>query len=108
MFKQEAEVIDIFFPQDDLRIGTNLYEQAYVKMKMGNLDKAEEIMNLSLEHAKMSSDDMCIGCAYRGLGEIMNAYEDCEQARAYFEKAIEAFGFTGDTIAVEEVKAMLK
>ena len=106
-FLQEAEVIYTAYPEDDLRIAANLYEQAYVNMKIGVLDKAEEIMNRSLEHAKKSGDAMCIGCAYRGLGEIMKACGNTEQTHNYFEQAITAFELTGDSIAVDEVKAML-
>jgi len=107
MFLQEAEIIHTTFSEDDLRMAANLYEQAYVHMKMRVLDKAEEVMNRSLEHAKKSGDAMRIGCAYRGLGEIMKACGNTEQAHNYFEQAITAFELTGDSIAVDEVKAML-
>ena len=106
-FQLEAEIIDVAFSEDDMRIATNLYEQAYVNMKKGVLDKAEEVMNLSLQHAKKSEDAMCIGCAYRGLGEIMDMCGKQTQARNYFEQAIAAFELTGDSIAVDEVKVML-
>lgn len=67
LFYQEEKVIQRAFPMDDLRIATNLYEQAYVNMKKGELALAEQMMTQSLEHAKSSDDAMCIGCAYRGL-----------------------------------------
>lgn len=106
-FQLEAEIIDVAFSEDDMRIAANLYEQAYVNMKKGILDKAEKIMNLSLQHAKKSEDAMCIGCAYRGLGEIMSMCGNTIQACNYFEQAIAAFELAGDSIAVDEVKAML-
>ena len=105
-FQLEAEIIDVAFSEDDMRIATNLYEQAYVNMKKGILDKAEKIMNLSLQHAKKSEDAMCIGCAYRGLGEIMGMCGNTIQVRNYFEQAIATFELAGDSIAVDEVKAM--
>ena len=107
LFLQEAEIIHTAFPEDDLRIATNLYEQAYAHMKMGDTDNAKQIMNLSLQHAEKSGDAMCIGCAYRGLGEIMSDCGNIEQANKYYKQAIEAFELTGDMIAVDEVKTML-
>lgn len=84
------------------------YEQAYVNMKMGLLEIAEQVMMSSLEHAKKAKDAMCIGCVYRGLGEIMNVSERTELARDFFESAMTAFKETGDDIAVKEVEDMLK
>ena len=108
MFCQEEAVIHRMFPDDDLRIAANLYEQAYVNMKMGSLDLAEQVMMSSLEHAKKAKDAMCIGCAYRGLGEIMNVSERTELARDYYAYAIKAFEDAGDEIAVTEVLELLK
>lgn len=108
LFYQEEEVIQRAFPMDDLRIATNLYEQAYVKMKKGDLALAEQMMTQSLEHAKTSDDAMCVGCACRGLGEIMNLCGKDTQAQAYLEQAVEAFKLAGDMIAVEEVEKMKK
>ena len=67
LFYQEEEVIQRAFSMDDLRIATNLYEQAYVNMKKGELALAEQMMTQPLEHAKSSDDAMRIGCVYRGL-----------------------------------------
>lgn len=106
LFLQEEEVIHKAFPTDDLRIAANLYEQAYVNMKKSALALAEDIMMRSLKYAKTSGDAMCIGCAYRGLGEIMNLRGRDELAQEYFGQAIEAFKVAGDMIAVEEVEKM--
>ena len=108
MFCQEEAVIHRMFPDDDLRIAANLYEQAYVNMKMGSLDLAEQVMMSSLEHAKKAKDAMCMGCAYRGLGEIMNVSKRTELARDYYAYAIKAFEDAGDEIAVTEVLELLK
>ena len=37
LFYQEEKVIQRAFPMDDLRITTNLYEQAYANIKKGSL-----------------------------------------------------------------------
>jgi len=107
LFQEEEEVINKAFPTDDLRIAANLYERAYVNMKKGRFESAEEIMMSSLEHAKAADDAMCIGCAYRGLGEIMDLCEKEALAQDYFEQAIEAFKLAGDMIAVKEVESMI-
>ena len=108
LFCQEEEVIHMAFPEDDLRVAANLYEQSYVNMKRGSLNLAEQIMMSSLEHAQKAEDAMCIGCAYRGLGEIMKQSRRVVLARDYFESAIEAFEKAGDDIAVKEVEDMLR
>ena len=99
-------MIQRVFPEDHLRIATNLYEQAYVNMKSGELELAENIMMQSLEHAQIADDTMCIGCAYRGLGEIMDLCGKNALAQEYFDQAIEAFKIAGDIIAVKEVEDM--
>ena len=106
LFQQEVELIHKAFSDDNLRLAANFYEQAYIDLKTGNVDSAEEIMNLSLEFAKAAKDDICIGCACRGMGEIMKMRSNNEQALQWFLKAIEAFLDAGDLIAVEEVKAL--
>lgn len=106
LFQQEAELIQVAFPDDSLRLSANFYEQAYVEMKMGNIDSAEEIMDLSLKHANVSKDGICIGCACRGMGEIMKIRSNVEQAMQWFIKAIQAFSDAGDLMAVEEVKTL--
>lgn len=106
-FLQEEELIRKVFPEDDMRISANLYEQGYVNLKKESLQISAEIMKEALEYAKKSEDAMCIGCAYRGLGEIMRAQGKEEPAKEYFKQAIEAFKLTGDEIAVKEVEEML-
>ena len=58
----------------------------------------------ALDFAEKSNDLISIGCAYRGLGEILKSSDKAEDAAVYFEKAIIAFQKAGDTYGVEEVK----
>lgn len=76
-------------------------------MKMNELSDAKEMMKCSLKHAIASNDGICIGCGYRGMGEIMRACGEEKEACGYFEYAIQAFEKAGDIIAVEEVRAMI-
>ena len=95
------------FPDDALARSANLYEQGYVSMKLHDLPLAEKNMLSALDFAEKSNDLISIGCAYRGLGEILKASEKAEDAAVYFEKAITAFQKAGDTYGVEEVKELM-
>lgn len=107
LFLQEAAMIEEFFPDNALVRSANLYEHGYVAMKLNDLPLAEKMMRSALDSAEKSDDLISIGCAYRGLGEILKASEKTEDAAAYFEKAITAFQNTGDTCGVEEVKDLM-
>ena len=61
----------------------------------------------ALDFAEKSNDLISIGCAYRGLGEILKSSDKAEDAAVYFEKAIIAFQKAGDTYGVEEVKELM-
>ena len=106
LFKQEAALIHTTLSNDDMMLAANFYEQAYIELKIGNIDLAEEIMTLSIEHAISANDSICTGCAYRGMGEILKARGDITCAKQWFHKAMEAFSDAGDLIAVEEVKEL--
>ena len=71
------------------------------------IDHEEKHMLSALDFAEKSNDLISIGCAYRGLGEILKASEKAEDASVYFEKAITAFQKAGDTYGVEEVKELM-
>ena len=107
LFLQEEALIEKNFPDDALARSANLYEQGYVSMKLHDLPLAEKNMLSALDFAKKSNDLISIGCAYRGLGEILKASEKAEDAAVYFEKAITAFQKAGDTYGVEEVKELM-
>ena len=107
LFLEEERVICASFPDDDLRLAANLYEQAYVVFKRGELSKAEGVMRASLDRAAAAKDEMCMGCSFRGLGEILKAAGRADEAGACFGKAIAAFTKAGDGIAVEEIRNML-
>ena len=76
-------------------------------MKLHDLPLAEKNMLSALDFAEMSNDLISIGCAYRGLGEILKSSDKAEDAAVYFEKAIIAFQKAGDTYGVEEVKELM-
>lgn len=107
-FLQEENIIRNFFPNDTLTISANLYEQGYIAMKLHNLSLAEKTMLSALDFAEKSNDLISIGCAYRGLGEIMKAADNSKSATAYFQKAIDAFQKAGDPYDVTEVEEQMQ
>ena len=107
LFLQEEALIEKIFPDDALARSANLYEQGYVSMKLHDLPLAEKNMLSALDFAEKSNDLISIGCAYRGLGEILKSSDKAEDAAVYFEKAITAFQKAGDTYGVEEVKELM-
>lgn len=76
-------------------------------MKLHDLPLAEKNMLSALDFAEKSNYLISIGCAYRGLGEILKSSDKAEDAAVYFEKAIIAFQNAGDTYGVEEVKELM-
>lgn len=108
LFSEEEALIHSAFPDDPLRISANLYEQGYVALKLTQYDKAEKSMLMSLDCAIKAKDHVCMGCAYRGMGEIMTAIGQAEKAFDYFENAIAAFTSAEDWIAVDEILAIIK
>lgn len=107
LFLQEEALIEKYFPDDALARSANLYEQGYVSMKLHDFSPAEKNMLSALDFAEKLNDLISIGCAYRGLGEILKSSDKAEDAAVYFEKAIIAFQKAGDTYGVEEVKELM-
>lgn len=107
LFQQEFTVIQNAFPEKDMLYAANLYEQGTLRMYLDDFTQALELMNRSLIHALASKDSMCIGCSYRGLGEIYHKFARFMQAKECFLSAIAAFQRAGDLIAVQEVENLL-
>ena len=105
-FRQEIALIQDAFPKDDMLFAANLYEQGILHMNMNDLAQARERMQCSLTYALASQDTMCIGCSYRGLGEILCRSGQFSPADTCFLNAISAFQSAGDLVAVQEVENM--
>ena len=108
LFIEEERLISTYFPGDPLRMSANLYERGYIALRTGCYDQAEKTMRRSLDCGILAIDDMCIGCAYRGLGEIMIATGQPDAAKDYFKKALDCFTKAGDLIAIEEIKSNIR
>lgn len=75
---------------------------------MKNLDKVEQLIDESLQYAKQSEDNICIGCAYRGYGEIYQAKGNGLLEKQSFQNAREAFKKANDKLAIQEINQLLK
>lgn len=91
---------------DVMSASANAYEMAYIAMKQGDLTGAESTMRAALTYGEQAGDDMCVGCACRGLGEIMQAGGRRAEALRWLERSIAAFQSAGDAIAADEVREM--
>lgn len=106
-FMEEESIIRAAFSADPFRLSANFYEQGYVALQMKQYTKAEQTMRAALDCAISAKDEMCKGCAYRGMGQIMAAVGNPEKASEFFAKAIVSFTDAGDLTAVEEIEIML-
>jgi tetratricopeptide (TPR) repeat protein len=108
LFQLEAELLKKYNNNESpLNWSANFYERGFVNFKMGNIINAEQLMCESLQHAKESEDDICIGCSYRGYGEVFQNKNDEVLAETCFKNAIAAFERAKDYIAIEEVNELL-
>ena len=75
---------------------------------MCNIVLAEKLLHQSLQLAIQSEDNVCLGCAYRGLGKIYRTKGEEILAKQSFQHAREAFEKASDKIAVQEINQLLK
>lgn len=107
LFRLEAELLHNFNLESPLTLATNFYEQGYLAFLKKELVIAKVIMEKSLQNAIDSEEHICIGCAYRGLGEIYRASGEELRAKEYFEQAKEAFELANDMMAIKELQQLL-
>ena len=108
LFQLEAKLLKDYKIESSLNWSANYYEKGYVELLMNNLELAEKLMNKSLHFAIQSEDNVCLGCAYRGFGEIYRAKGEEVLAKQSFQHAREAFEKANDKIAVQEINQLLK
>ena len=108
LFQLEMKLLKDYKIESPLNWSTNYYEQGYVALLMNNIVLAEQLMHRSLQLAIQLEDNVCLGCAYRGLGEIYRTKGEEVLARQSFQHAMEAFKKANDKIAVREIIQLLK
>ena len=108
LFQLEAKLLIDYKIESPLNWSTIYYEQGYVALLMNNIVLAEQLLHQSLQLAIQSEDNVCLGCAYRGLGEVYRAKGEEVLAKKSFHQAMEAFEKVNDKIAVQEIIQLLK
>lgn len=93
---------------DQAGISANFYETGYINLMQAHYEEAEQDLRASLKAGCESGDMECIGCAYRGLGELYVKMSLCDFSHEMYQKAIEAFAQADDMLAVREVKERLE
>ena len=107
MFQLEAKLLKEYGIASTVNWSANYYEQGYVALMQKKLELAEKFMKESLNFAKESADDVCLGCAYRGLGEFYIANNHETLAKEFFQYSLDAFERANDVMAIQEIKELL-
>ncbi|WOV83658.1 tetratricopeptide repeat protein [Sporosarcina jeotgali] len=107
LFDEELKLLEDCKPDFHLGFAANFYEQGFIMLKRHRLEEAEALMTSSLENSKLSEDAICLGCAYRGLGEVFLAKHKNEEAKLYFLKSKKAFEKGNDEAGVNDVCSLL-
>ena len=107
LFTMEYSLLHQFDIASSLALAANLYEQGYVQLLQTNIAQAQEFMGKSLHYARLSNDDISLGCSFRGLGEIQKAKGNLKKALQYIELAKKSFEEANDFMAVKELQRVL-
>ncbi|WP_438838664.1 tetratricopeptide repeat protein [Streptococcus pluranimalium] len=108
--KIEAEhaIIVAYFPEDQLKLSVNNYEQGFLRFKLKRYGDAIGYLKKSLEQAQKTDDVIAQACANRGLGETYLAMKDNNLAKIHLTKALALFTEADDILGAEEVKRLLQ
>lgn len=104
----EHAIIVAYFPEDQLKLSINNYEQGFLRFKLKRYDDAIGYLKMSLEQARKTDDVIAQACAYRGLGETYLAMKDNDLAKIHLTKALALFTEADDILGAEEVKRLLQ
>lgn len=104
----EYEIIVAYFPEDQLKLSVNNYEQGFLRFKLNRYDEAIVYLKKSLNQAQKTDDLIAQACAFRGLGQTYMAMKINDLANSHLKKALALFLEAGEGIGAEEVKQLLK
>jgi tetratricopeptide (TPR) repeat protein len=108
LFEQEFALRSKHLPDDYLGFSANLYEQGYIALLKGELDRAHGLLFQALRCSADVSDYICAACASRGLGEVEAARRNFLEARQYFLLSMRDFLRAGDERGANEVKGYIR
>lgn len=107
IFEDEYNLLEKHQLNNDLNKSANLYERGYIYFLQNQNSIALHFMELSLKHAELSGDKVCIACSCRGLGQIYKAIGKRQMEVMYFDKSLLAFQEANDEIGVKEVQDLM-
>lgn len=107
IFTEEADLITQL-GNLPLPVAVNAYEQGIVALHFNDLERAHQWLKYSLEQARLTDDQVAVGCAYRGLGDYFKRRGEADLASHAWENAIIAFSLVNEKKAVEEVYNRLR
>ncbi|MGM9922253.1 MAG: tetratricopeptide repeat protein [Bhargavaea sp.] len=93
-------------PDDHKGHSANAYEFGETALLEGQLEEAIGAFRLALREGKKAEDDMCIACAWRGIGQA-SALFGHDPGPAY-QQSMGAFRRAGDAKGEEEVRSLLE
>lgn len=93
-------------PDDHAGHSANAYEFGEAALLGGNLEEAIGAFRLALREGKKAGDDVCIACAWRGIGQASTRFG--HDPRPAYEQSIAAFKRAGDAKGEEEVRRLLE
>lgn len=104
LFEQELALLS---PEDAAALSANGYERALLRLKLGCVAEAETLAAQALDEAQRSGDAVCIGCAWRLMGEIAARQNRPDAAAQAWRESMQAFLRAGDPVGAQEVQRLL-
>lgn len=84
----------------------NAYEFGEAALIEGKLEEAIGAFRVALREGKKAGDDICIACAWRGIGQASTRFGH-DPGPAY-EQSLDAFRRAGDAKGEEEVRRLME
>lgn len=107
-FNKEKKLRVNSLRHDYVGFSANSYEFGQIAFEKEELQEAFTHFTEALDYGKSAYDQICIGCAHRGLGTYFDKVGAQNKAMQSFEKSISAFEEAGDSGGAEQVRGMLK
>lgn len=103
--EREHSLLRERLPEDHGGHSANAYEFGEAALIDGNLEEALEAFRLALREGKKAADDLCIACAWRGIGQASARF--WHDPKPAYEQSIAAFQRAGDAKGEAEVRRLL-
>ncbi|WP_040225379.1 tetratricopeptide repeat protein [Bhargavaea cecembensis] len=104
-FNREKEYRMSRLPEDHAGFSANSYEHGEMGLMAGEPEQALQAFRLALRQGKTAGDDICIACAWRGIGRASQMMHH-DPAPAW-QLSMEAFRRAGDAKGEAEVRKLM-